>query len=345
MEASRILNGRVAKALFAAFMACVLAIAFTFVVQPAKAQAASSSDAEIMYRLYNPNSGEHFYTSSDVEHDHLVEVGWNDEGRGWVAPKGGSDVYRLYNPNAGEHHYTLSAVERNSLIAEGWNDEGIGWKSNTAQSVPLYRLYNPNEYANNHHYTRDAGERDILIKAGWKYEGESWYGTEFYADIDIKDYGNITVSLDAASAPITVKNFVDLANKDFYNGLGFHRIITDFMMQGGDPQGTGSGGSGKNIYGEFSDNGYYDNNISHTRGTISMARATAPNSASSQFFICHKDVTDLDGHYAAFGKVISGIDVVDAICDGVGKPGNDPGNGMIDKDKRPVINTITVGLR
>ena len=132
---------------------------------------------EIMFRLYNPNSGEHFYTSSVVERDHLISVGWNDEGTGWTAPKDGDAVYRLYNPNLpGEHHYTLSTVERDSLIAAGWNDEGIGWRSDPAHRVPLYRVYNPNEYANNHHYTKETGERDILLSIGWDNEGIAWYG-------------------------------------------------------------------------------------------------------------------------------------------------------------------------
>ena len=106
----------------------------------------------------------------------MLSVGWNDEGTGWTAPKEGENVYRLYNPNAGEHHYTLSTVERDSLIAAGWNDEGIGWRSDPAQRVALYRVYNPNEYANNHHYTKEAGERDILLSKGWQDEGTAWYG-------------------------------------------------------------------------------------------------------------------------------------------------------------------------
>ena len=130
---------------------------------------------QIMYRLYNPNSGEHFYTLSTVERDHLIGVGWNDEGIGWTAPtKGGEPVYRLYNPYAGEHHYTPSAGERDALVAAGWNDEGIGWQ--TGGSTPLYRLYNPNEFANNHHYTTETGERDILLSIGWQDEAIAWYG-------------------------------------------------------------------------------------------------------------------------------------------------------------------------
>lgn len=127
-----------------------------------------------MYRLYNPNSGEHFYTASEYERDHLVSVGWTYERIGWVAPSGGTPVYRLYNPNAGEHHYTMSAEERDMLVGVGWNDEGIGWR--TAGTVPLYRQYNPNAYANNHNYTTSEVERDHLLGLGWKDEGIGWYG-------------------------------------------------------------------------------------------------------------------------------------------------------------------------
>ena len=137
---------------------------------------ANPDSYEEMFRLYNPNSGEHFYTASAYERDHLVSVGWTYERIGWTAPKEGDAVYRLYNPNAGEHHYTLSAFERDSLIAAGWNDEGVGWRSDPAHRVPLYRVYNPNEYANNHHYTKETGERDQLLSLGWKNENIAWYG-------------------------------------------------------------------------------------------------------------------------------------------------------------------------
>lgn len=119
-----------------------------------------------MYRLYNPNSGEHFYTASEYERDHLVSVGWTYERIGWIAPKGGSPVYRLYNPNAGEHHYTMDAGERDVLVSLGWNDEGIGWR--TAGTIPLYRQYNPNAYANNHNYTTSEVERDHLLALAGK---------------------------------------------------------------------------------------------------------------------------------------------------------------------------------
>ena len=130
-----------------------------------------------MYRLYNPNSGEHFYTSDQGERVYLISLGWEDEGIGWVAPYSSRvPVYRLYNPYGGEHHYTTNLAERDMLIAAGWNDEGIGWYSDEAQTVPLYRQYNPNAYANNHNYTKLIGENDYLVSLGWQEEGIGWYG-------------------------------------------------------------------------------------------------------------------------------------------------------------------------
>lgn len=155
---------------------------------------------------------------------------------------------------------------------------------------------------------------------------------DYYADIEIKDMGTITVELNSEEAPITVENFVKLSKQGFYDGLTFHRIIEDFMMQGGD------GGSVKNIKGEFSKNGV-ENNLSHTRGAISMARSDEYDSASSQFFIVHKDSTFLDGNYAAFGYVTSGMDIVDKICTEA-EPTD--GNGSIAKEDRPVISKITI---
>lgn len=131
--------------------------------------------------------------------------------------------------------------------------------------------------------------------------------------IDMAELGEMTLELFPNVAPITVKNFLDLVNSSFYNGLIFHRVIKGFMIQGGDPQGTGMGGSKNNIKGEFKQNGV-DNPLEHSRGVISMARAYNPNSASSQFFIMHKDASYLDGAYAAFGAVVEGIEVVDKIA-------------------------------
>ena len=133
-------------------------------------------ESTAMYRLYNPNSGEHFFTASTVERQHLISVGWNDEGQGWTAPKTGDAVYRLYNPYAGEHHYTISVEERDMLVSVGWVWEEGGWFSDPDQAVPLYRAYNPNAYSNNHHYTADPGEFQRLIYLGWVDEGIGWYG-------------------------------------------------------------------------------------------------------------------------------------------------------------------------
>lgn len=159
-----------------------------------------------------------------------------------------------------------------------------------------------------------------------------------HVQIDVADYGVITLELDSSAAPVTVKNFMFLADMGFYDGLTFHRIIKNFMIQGGDPNHNGTGGSDKCIKGEFAINGV-KNPISHTRGVISMARSSNYNSASSQFFICHKDSTFLDGQYAAFGIVTEGIDVVDAIAHGV-RPID--GNGTVLFDDQPVINSIKV---
>ena len=132
--------------------------------------------------------------------------------------------------------------------------------------------------------------------------------------INIKDYGEVELELYPDLAPITVDNFVKLVNKGFYNGLTFHRIIKGFMIQGGCPKGNGTGGPGYQIKGEFSANGV-NNPIKHERGVISMARAMNPDSAGSQFFIMHKDARHLDGQYAAFGKVVKGIEVVDKVAE------------------------------
>ena len=132
-----------------------------------------------MYRLYNPNSGEHFYTKDMAEKNHLVSLGWKYEGIGWTAPSySNTPVYRLYNPNAGEHHYTLDKKEKNNLVKVGWNYEGIGWYSDDAKGVPLYRQYNPNAFACNHNYTKSKVENDRLVSLGWKYEGIGWYGVK-----------------------------------------------------------------------------------------------------------------------------------------------------------------------
>ena len=132
--------------------------------------------------------------------------------------------------------------------------------------------------------------------------------------IEMESGKNIKVELYPEKAPNTVNNFITLANSNFYNGLIFHRVISGFMIQGGDPNGLGTGGPGYHIKGEFSGNGFKQNDLSHERGVISMARAGHPDSAGSQFFIMHEDADYLDGQYAAFGKVLEGMEVVDEIA-------------------------------
>ena len=184
--------------------------------------------------------------------------------------------------------------------------------------------------------TRDISDRDIK-----------------YVEICVSGYGKMVVLLDATTAPQTVANFISLVESKFYNGLTFHRIMSDFMIQGGDPSADGTGGSDKEIYGEFSVNGW-NNDISHKYGVISMARSTDYNSASSQFFICNADASaSLDGKYAAFGYVVEGLSVVDDITKGALKNaqtyyGNQYlywlyyGDGALDQSIQPKIKYIKV---
>ena len=155
---------------------------------------------------------------------------------------------------------------------------------------------------------------------------------KYNIEIKIKDYGTIDATLDADNTPITVTNFIDLVKSGYYNGLKFHRIINGFMMQGGE------GESKKTIKGEFSSNGI-ENKISHVRGTISMARSSNPDSASTQFFIVQSDSTYLDGNYAAFGTVTKGMDVVDKVCEFAIVEDD---NGTISEENQPIIEYIKV---
>jgi peptidyl-prolyl cis-trans isomerase B (cyclophilin B) len=157
-------------------------------------------------------------------------------------------------------------------------------------------------------------------------------------EIDVQDMGTIALELDGDTAPITVENFCKLAADGFYDGLTFHRVIDGFMIQGGDPQGDGTGGTDDKIQGEFSANGI-ENNISHLRGTISMARSDDYDSASCQFFIVQADSTFLDGQYAAFGHVTSGMEIVDEIC--ANTPVEDS-NGTVSWWNQPVITAVRV---
>lgn len=162
----------------AAFAAAICSIAVLSVAsQPRGAFAADSGGTVDMYRLYNPNSGEHFYTGNAVERDSLGGAGWRYEGVGWVAPAGSSTpVYRLYNPNSGDHHYTINSAERAGLLASGWRDEGIGWySSDDNRGYPVYRQYNPNARAGAHNFTLNRNEEAVLTAAGWRAEGLAWY--------------------------------------------------------------------------------------------------------------------------------------------------------------------------
>lgn len=171
-----------------------------------------------------------------------------------------------------------------------------------------------------------------------KDETEDDVSGTYRAEITVRDYGVIKLELDADTAPITVTNFVKLAKSGFYDGLTFHRIMSGFMIQGGDPKGNGTGSTDP-IKGEFSANGV-ENDISHVRGTVSMARrGDSFDSGSCQFFIVHEDSLFLDGKYAGFGHVTEGMDVVDAICADA-KPID--GNGMIDPAEQPIIESVRI---
>jgi peptidyl-prolyl cis-trans isomerase B (cyclophilin B) len=200
------------------------------------------------------------------------------------------------------------------------------------------RIFKKNSKIEENTTETTINENQEANKEDEKEEKEVYLTGKHNVEIKIKDYGTIALELDADTAPITVTNFIKLANEGFYDGLTFHRIISGFMIQGGDPQGNGTGGSEETIKGEFSSNGV-ENSISHTRGVISMARSSLPNSASSQFFIVHEDSTFLDGQYAAFGHVTSGIEIVDKICENT--PVTDS-NGTVSKVNQPVIEKITV---
>ncbi len=156
-----------------------------------------------------------------------------------------------------------------------------------------------------------------------------------HVEMTIRNYGTIKIELYPDEAPLSVENFIKLAESGFYDGVGFHRLDKDFVLQGGDPDGDGAGGSDKQIKGEFASNGV-ENNISHKRGVISMARTPDPDSASSQFFICLEDSTFLDGNYAAFGYVTEGMNIIDEIRD------TTPESDSIPKDQQPVIESIKV---
>ncbi|MDH6363890.1 hypothetical protein M2139_000807 [Enterococcus sp. PF1-24] len=151
----------------------LLTLVTTLTLAPTMAEA---KDYNEMHRLYNPNSGEHFYTANAAEKQQLVNAGWQAEGIGWYAPLSGNAVHRLYNPNAGDHHYTLNPGEKDNLVNSGWRYEGISWYSDTNKSQPIYRAYNPNAQTGTHNYTAKNAEQNSLLAAGWNNEGIAWYG-------------------------------------------------------------------------------------------------------------------------------------------------------------------------
>ena len=223
-------------------------------------------------------------------------------------------IYAVINSNS----QSKKQLEENSTNIEG--------TTNTENSTKENNTENKDENIQNNQISNESEENNM-------------YSTgKHHAEIVVKNYGTIALELDADVAPITVENFANLVNEGFYNGLTFHRIISGFMIQGGDPLGNGTGGSSKTIKGEFASNGV-KNSISHVRGTISMARSSMPNSASSQFFIVHQDSTFLDGQYAAFGTVTSGMEVVDKIC---ADTADEDDNGTVAKNNQPVIEKITI---
>lgn len=221
-------------------------------------------------------------------------------------------IYAVINSNS----QSKKQLEENSTNIEG--------TTNTENSTKENNTENKDENIQNNQISNESEENNM-------------YSTgKHHAEIVVKNYGTIALELDSDVAPITVENFANLVNEGFYNGLTFHRIISGFMIQGGDPLGNGTGGSSKTIKGEFASNGV-KNSISHVRGTISMARSSMPNSASSQFFIVHQDSTFLDGQYAAFGTVTSGMEVVDKIC---ADTAVEDDNGTVAKNNQPVIEKI-----
>ena len=223
-------------------------------------------------------------------------------------------IYAVINSNS----QSKKQLEENSTNIEG--------TTNTENSAKENNTENKDGNIQNNQISNESEENNM-------------YSTgKHHAEIVVKNYGTIALELDADVAPITVENFANLVNEGFYNGLTFHRIISGFMIQGGDPLGNGTGGSSKTIKGEFASNGV-KNSISHVRGTISMARSSMPNSASSQFFIVHQDSTFLDGKYAAFGTVTRGREVVDKIC---ADTAVEDDNGTVAKNNQPVIEKITI---
>ncbi len=266
--------------------------------------------------------------------------------------RGVISMARTEDPNSASSQFFIvhedSTFLDGSYAAFGWVTEGMEIVDAICTSTKVEDDYGT-VLAKNQPVIKDirvTGEIDSTQNPGnnaqdtslLTRDSEGLLSGKHNVEIEIENYGTIALTLDADMAPVTVTNFINLVKDDFYNGITFHRIISGFMMQGGDPEGTGMGGSEQNIQGEFAANGIV-NTLSHTRGVISMARANVPNSASSQFFIVHEDSTFLDGNYAAFGQVTNGIEVVDAICENT--PVQD-GNGTVAAADQPKIKEIRI---
>ena len=234
-------------------------------------------------------------------------------------------VYKFTSKESANAFYEMLLEDYagySDITTKIFDDAVIFGYTETVERLVNGEVYEPLDYSE-YRDTRDVeGRETVTVK------------------IVVRDYGDIVLLLDATTAPVTVANFTKLVSEGFYDGLTFHRVIKDFMIQGGDPLANGTGGSDEKIYGEFSSNGH-DNDIQHLRGTISMARSNDPDSASSQFFICNADAPHLDGSYAAFGYVISGMSVVDAITRETAKHGDYNGAIAI-KTNQAVIETIEI---
>jgi D-alanyl-D-alanine carboxypeptidase len=208
-----------------------------------KTSLADEISAKPMYRMYNPNSGEHFYTANGGEAKNLIKLTWQYEGIGWYAPDTGKPVYRVYNPNAGDHHYTTSKGEKDSLVNHGWRDEGIGWQSDIEQTKPIYRAYNPNaKKAGSHNFTSSLAEQNSLISYGWRNEGISWYATNAKPNNQSEDWTltpengsyNVSSRIPVRSSPLILSPItsylpagqtVNYDNKVSYDGVDWLSYI------------------------------------------------------------------------------------------------------------------------
>ncbi len=204
-----------AKAIIAGAMSLALAAFIPFGVSADNTSAYADEAASVaIYRLYNPNTSEHFYTPNGGEKDSLASIGWKYEGIGWYAPVSGDEVYRLYSPASADHHYTMNAAERDLLVSHGWNYEGVCWHS--GGNVPLYRQYNSHAKCGSHNYTTNAGERNMLCGAGWNDEGIGWYGVGEGVPAAVPS----TSSTSSAQAPSQVNLSIPVGNTVYITNTG-----------------------------------------------------------------------------------------------------------------------------